>query len=153
MSAHHRPPHLAVVRDLLRETLAVARENVDDYGYGLAIFPRPGRFGDQQFGVMTSGGESTTLTYRLLRELHDTPLYVSGRVLAEIGEGLPGSPRREIPPVLLDQPVLRLNLRCWIGITRDDRDRVMPLDSTFLASELLAPIVLLLDERPAGWPA
>ncbi|MGH7703470.1 MAG: hypothetical protein ACREMO_10275, partial [Gemmatimonadales bacterium] len=62
MSVDPAPQHLLAVHDLLRETLATANDSGRPLGYGLALFPRTGRFDAPVFGVLTSGGESTTLT-------------------------------------------------------------------------------------------
>ena len=61
------PQNLVAVHDLLAETATLANEPAARYQWGVAIFPRTGRFDAPVFGVVTCGGESTTLTYRLLQ--------------------------------------------------------------------------------------
>ena len=56
------------------------------------------------------------------------------------------------PPALLDQPVLHVSLTCSIGMTPDDHERTMPLESTVFSGDLRAPIILLMEQRPEGWP-
>jgi hypothetical protein len=146
------PQDLLAVHDLLRETLANARDNGGPFQYGVAVFPRTGRFGAPVFGIATSGGESTVLTYRMLQSLVELPVYISGRVPATIREGLSYGPPRVIPVALLDQPVLRIGFTCCIGASRDDLDRTQPLETSVFAGDLTAPIILLLDARPDGWP-
>lgn len=152
MSSEPIPQDLLAVHDLLRETLALQRDRGGPFQFGVAIFPRSGRFGAPVFGVATSGGESTVLTYRLLQSLISLPVYISGRVPATIREGLTYGPPRVIPTALLDQPVLRIGFTCCIGATRDDLDRTQPLESSIFAGDLSAPIILLADARPDGWP-
>jgi hypothetical protein len=53
---------------------------------------------------------------------------------------------------LLDQPVLRVGFTCCIGSSRDDVDRTQALETSVFAGDLTAPIILLLDARPDGWP-
>ena len=59
MSTEPIPQDLVAVHDLLRETLAASKDSGSGLGYGIAIFPRTGRFGAPVFGIATSGGEST----------------------------------------------------------------------------------------------
>lgn len=147
------PQNLVAVHDLLTETYAIANERGNRFSWGVAIFPRTGRFDAPVFGVVTCGGESTTLTYRLLQSLMDLPVYVSGRVPATIRDGMAFGPRRSSPPpALMDQPVLHIMLTCCIGATTDDLDRTMPLESTVFAGDLKAPIILATEGRPEGWP-
>ena len=146
------PQDLLAVHDLLREALATTRDTGSSFEYGVAIFPRAGRFGAPVFGVATSGGESTVLTYRMLQSLVELPVYLAGRVPATMREGLSYGPPRVIPVALLDQPVLRIGFTLCVGITRDDLDRTQPLESSVFAGDLAAPIVLLMDNRPEGWP-
>ena len=152
MSLDPAPQPLLAVHDLLRETLAAANDSDSPLGYGLALYPRSGRFDAPVFGVLTSGGESTILTYRLLQALIDLPVYISGRVAASVRDGITYSPPRMLPSVLLDQPVLRVGFTCDIGATRNDLERTMPLESTIFAGDLTAPIILLTETRPVGWP-
>jgi hypothetical protein len=144
--------NVLAVHDLLTETLAAANAAGGEFGYGVALFPRPGRFEALVFGVVTRGGESTTLTYRLLQSLMDQTVWVSGRVGASIRDAKSFGPPRAAPTGLLDQPVLHLMLTCWMGPHPEDTDRTMPLESTVFAGEMRAPIVLLTKHRPAAWP-
>lgn len=147
------PQNLVAVHDLLSETATAANEPSARYQWGVAIFPRTGRFDAPVFGVVTCGGESTTLTYRLLQSLMELPVYVSGRVPATIRDGMAFGPRRSAPPpALMDQPVLHIMLTCCIGSSTDDLDRTMPLESTVFAGDLKSPIILLTEGRPDGWP-
>ena len=146
------PKNLIAVHDLLTETIAIAQDNRLDFGYGMAFFPRTGRFDAPVFGVVTRGGESTTLTYRMLESLAEQPVWISGRVAATLKDAKVLGPPRATPTGLLDQPVLHLVLTCWIGPTPEDTERTMPLESTVFAGELRAPILLLLKRRPSGWP-
>ena len=104
------------------------------------------------FGVVTRGGESTTLTYRLLEALAEQQVWISGRVIGVVRDAKAFGPPRAIPTGLLDQPVLHLMLTCWIGPERDTADRVTPFETTLFAGDLRSPIVLLLKEKPTGWP-
>jgi hypothetical protein len=147
------PQNLVAVHDLLAETFAVANGECHRFNWGVAVFPRTGRFDAPVFGVVTCGGESTTLTYRLLQSLMDLPVYVSGRVAATIRDGMAFGPRRSSPPpALMDQPVLHILITSCIGLTLDDMDRTMPLESTVFAGDLKAPLVLLTETPPDGWP-
>jgi hypothetical protein len=146
------PKNLIAVHDLLMEALAVSQDNGGGCKYGVAVFPRTGRFDAPVFGIVTRGGESTTLTYRLLRNLMDQAVLISGRVSATLRDGMSFSPARTPPPALLDQPVLHLAIRCMIGTTPDDLERTMPLESTVFAGDLKAPLILLMEARPEGWP-
>lgn len=148
------PRHTDVlaVHDLLTETIAGAHDAGTAFGYGMALFPRPGRFEALVFGVVTRGGESTTLTYRMLESLAEQSVWISGRVAATLKDAKLLGPPRATPTGLLDQPVLHLVLTCWIGPQAEDTERTMPLESTVFAGELRAPILLLLKQRPAGWP-
>ena len=143
---------LLAVHDLLTEILAAANAAGGEFGFGIALFPRPGRFEALVFGLVTRGGESTTLTYRLLQSLMDQTVWISGRVGASIRDAKSFGPPRATPTGLLDQPVLHLMLTCWMGPLPEDTDRTMPLESTIFAGEMRAPIVLLTRYRPAGWP-
>jgi hypothetical protein len=103
----------------------------------------------RRFSVsVTRGGESTTLTYRMLQNLREQTVYVSGRVTAWLRDGMAFGPPRTPPPALLDQPVLHVSLTCSIGMTPDDHDRTMPLETTIFSGDLRAPIVLLMEQRP-----
>jgi len=146
------PKNLVAVHDLLTEALAIAEDSGAGSKYGVAVFPRLGRFEAPVFGVVTRGGESTTLTYRMLRSLMDRTVLVSGRIVATLSDGMSFSASRTAPPALLDQPVLHLSIRCQIGTTPDNAERTTPLDSTLFAGDLSAPLVLLMDARPEGWP-
>jgi hypothetical protein len=144
--------NVLAVHDLLTETLAAANAAGGEFGHGIALFSRPGRFEALVFGVVTRGGESTTLTYRLLQSLMEQTVWISGRVAASIRDAKSFGPPRATPTGLLDQPVLHLMLTCWMGPLPEDTDRTMPLESTIFAGEMRAPIVLLTRYRPAGWP-
>jgi hypothetical protein len=146
------PRNLIAVHDLLMETLAAANDTGREWRYGVALFPRSGRLDAPVFGVVTRGGESTTLTYRMLESLSEHPLHMSGRVLAIVRDGMACGPQRPAPAALLDQPVLHLGFTCWTGATLDENERTMPIDSTVFAGDLRAPIVLLLEAKPEGWP-
>jgi len=152
MSADPIPKNLIAVHDLLTEALAISQDSGGSCKYGIAIFPRTGRFEAPVFGVVTRGGESTTLTYRMLRNLMDQNVLISGRVSATLRDGMSFAPSRTPPPALLDQPVLHLSIRCSIGMTPEDQDRTMALESTVFAGDLKAPLVLLMEYRPDGWP-
>jgi hypothetical protein len=39
-----------------------------------------------------------------------------------------------------------------IGSSRDDLERTQPLESSIFAGDLNAPIILLTEIRPEGWP-
>ena len=86
------------------------------------------------FGVVTRGGESTTLTYRMLRSLMEQTVLISGRVTATVSDGM------------------TFSIRCIIGTTPENHDRTTPLDSTLFAGDLKAPLLLLMESRPEGWP-
>ena len=146
------PRNLVAVHDLLTETIAIAQDNGHCHGYGFAFFPRTGRFDAPVFGVVTRGGESTTLTYRMLHALQGATVHISGRVPAVVRDGMAFGPTRVPPAALLDQPVLHVSLTCSIGMTPDDHERTMPLESTVFAGDLRAPIILLMEQRPNGWP-
>jgi hypothetical protein len=153
MSVDPIPRNLIAVHDLLVEMLATARDTGTTRNYGLALFPRAGRFDAPVFGVVTRGGESTTLTYRMLQSLSEHPVLISGRIFATIRDGMAFGPPRTPPQALLDQPVLHIALTCWAGASAEESERTMPLESTVFAGDLRAPIVLLMDSRPEGWPA
>jgi hypothetical protein len=146
------PKNLIAVHDLLTEALAISHDSGEDFQYGVALFPRLGRFDAPVFGLVTRGGESTTLTYRMLQALGEQQVHVSGRVAAWVRDGMAFGPPRTPPPALLDQPVLHVSITCTIGTTPDDHDRTMPLESTIFSGDLRAPIVLLMSHRPEGWP-
>ena len=147
------PTNVVPVHDLLTEALATARDTGADFGYGVALFPRRGRFDAPVFGLVTRGGESTTLTYRMLQDLTDQPLWLSGRVCAVLREARTFGAPRTAPTGLMDQPVLHLAITCWVGPDLCDRERTAALDSTIYAGDLSAPLILLMYSRPAGWPA
>jgi hypothetical protein len=147
-----RNANVLAVHDLLTETLAAANDAGAGFNFGVALFPRPGRFEALVFGVVTRGGESTILTYRMLEGLAEHHAWVSGRVVAILRDAKSFGPPRATPTGLLDQPVLHLMLTCWMGPDRDDTERSTPFESTLFAGDLRAPILLLLKERPAGWP-
>src|ERR1041385_8101984 len=103
MSVDPIPRNLIAVHDLLVEMLATARDTGTTRHYGLALFPRAGRFDAPVFGVVTRGGESTTLTYRMLQSLSEHPVLISGRIFATIRDGMAFGPPRTPPQALLDQ--------------------------------------------------
>jgi hypothetical protein len=144
--------NLAAFQDMVTEALAVAADNDTPCNYGIALFPRTGRFDAPVFGILTRGGESTTLTYRMLRTLMDHQVLVSGRVLATLHDAMAFSPSRVPPPALLDQPALHISLKLFIPVGAGDLDQTMALESTVFANELDAPIILVMEERPQGWP-
>jgi hypothetical protein len=146
------PKNLIAVHDLLTEALAIAQDSGQDCKYGLAIFPRTGRFDAPVFGVVTRGGESTTLTYRMLRSVMEHTVLISGRVAATLRDGMSFTPSRTPPPALLDQPVLHLSIRLNIGVTPEEQERTLPLESTVFAGDMHAPLILLMENRPEGWP-
>lgn len=146
------PVNIAPVHDLLLETIATAEFPGVDLTWGLALFPRTGRFDAPVFGVVTCGGESTTLTYRMLQGLTEQPVWISGRMIATIRDAKTFGARAATPTGLLDQPVLHLGLTCWAGPTRTDMERTAGIDSTIYAGELKAPIILLTHQRISGWP-
>lgn len=152
MTPDARPPALDSAYELLRDTLTTALGRGADLSYGIAIFPRTGRFDAPVFGVATLGGESLTLTYRLLRTLADRPVWLSGQVGAVVREGPSASVPRMVPPAMFDQPVLRLALSIRVGLDRETAERTMPLESLIFAADLQAPLILLFDEAPPGWP-
>jgi hypothetical protein len=146
------PKNLIAVHDLLTEMLGRASDSGATVSYGFALFPRTGRFDAPVFGLVTRGGESTTLTYRMLQSLVDRQVFLSGRMAAVVRDGMTFGPPRIPPPALLDQPVLHVAFTCYPGATPDDHERTMPLDSTVFAGDLRAPIVVLMENRPDGWP-
>jgi len=152
MSPDARPPALDSAYELLRDTLTTAIGRGADLNYGVAIFPRTGRFDAPVFGIATLGGESLTLTYRLLRTLADRPVWLSGQVAAVVREGPTAAAPRLVPPAMFDQPVLRLALSIKVGLDRETAERTMPLESLIFAADLQAPLILLFDEAPPGWP-
>jgi hypothetical protein len=152
MTPDANPPALDSAYELLRDTLNTAAARGHEFAYGLAIFPRTGRFDAPVFGIATLGGESLTLTYRLLRSLMDVPVWLSGQVRASMGEGPAAATARLIPTPMLDQPVLRLAFTIRMGQDRDEAGRTMPLESLIFAADLMAPIILLFEEIPNGWP-
>ncbi len=152
MSADAHPPALDTAFELLRDSLHTAVGRGGHFNYGVAIFPRTGRFDAPVFGVATMGGESLTLTYRLLRSLMDVPVWLSGQVRAAMGEGPSAATARLIPTPMLDQPVLRLALTMRLGQDSDEAGRTMPLESLIFAADLMAPIILLFQDIPPGWP-
>ncbi len=152
MSVNRGPGNLIGVQDLLAEALAAAEDSGAANKYGIAIYPRTGRFDSPVFGVLTRGGESTTLTYRLLRSLMNQHVLISGRVPATLSDGTAVSVSRVPPAALLDQPALHVSIRSYIGVGDGDVERTMPLDSTVFAGELEAPIVFTMEQRPEGWP-
>ena len=145
------PKNLVAVHDLLTEALVLSQDSGGSCNYGIALFPRTGRFEAPVFGVVTRGGESTTLTYRMLRTLMEQTVLISGRVSATVRDGMSFSPARTPPPALQDQPVLHLAIRCLIGVTPEE-ERTMPLESTLFAGDMTAPLILLMEARPEGWP-
>ena len=145
--------NLGAVHDVLAEVLDRTSDAGEEFGYGLALFARPGRFDALVFGILTRGGESTTLTHRLLQSLAAQPVWVAGRVRASIRDAKSYGPPRALPTGLLDQPVLHLVFTYQMGEVHGVSDRTMPFESTVFAGELRAPIVLLLQHRPAGWPS
>ena len=82
----------------------------------------------------------------------ERPVWVSGRVAAVLRDAKTFGPPRGTPTGLLDQPLLHLMFSCWIGPDPDDMERTTPFETTLFPADLKAPIVLLLKERPAGWP-
>ncbi len=152
MNVDPTPGNLTQVHDLITEAIAAVEDSGTSCGYGVAIFPRSGRFEAPVFGVLTRGGESTTLTYRMLRTLMDHQVLISGRVLATLHDAMAFSPSRVPPPALLDQPALHIAFKCFIPVGQGETDQTMPLESTVFASELHAPIVLVMEEKPQGWP-
>ena len=92
------PKNLVAVHDLLTEALAISEDSGGGCKYGIAVFPRAGRFEAPVFGVVTRGGESTTLTYRMLRSLMDRIVLISGRVTATLSDGMTFSSSRTAPP-------------------------------------------------------
>ena len=116
------PKNLIAVHDLLTETIAIAQDNGLDFGYGMAFFPRTGRFDAPVFGVVTRGGESTTLTYRLLHALLGQTVHVSGRVPASVRDGMTSAPGRIPPAALLDQPPGLAVRRCGTARHREAED-------------------------------
>jgi hypothetical protein len=147
-----RRGRVVAVHDLLTETLATANDAGGEFDYGVALFPRQGRFESLVFGVVTRGGESTTLTYKMLAALAEQPVWVSGRVTAVVRDAKTFGPPRATPTGLQDQPVLHLMIATWLGPDPDDIERTTPFESTLFAADLRAPILLLLKQRPAGWP-
>jgi hypothetical protein len=143
---------VVAVHDLLTETLVAANDAGGDFEYGVALFPRQGRFESLVFGVVTRGGESTTLTYRMLGALAEQRVWVSGRVTAAVKDAQAFGPPRATPTGLLDQPVLHLMITTWLGPDPEDTERTTPFESTLFAGDLRAPILLLLKQRPTGWP-
>ncbi len=152
MNVDPTPNNLLAFHDLVSETLAAAHDRGESLGYGIALFPRLGRFEAPVFGVLTCGGESTTLTYRLLHDLIGCPIYISGRVPATVSDAMAYSTAREMPLSLLGQPVLHLLLTMYVGASVGDLERTQPLESTLFAGDLTAPLVLLTETRPRGWP-
>ncbi len=148
-----RATDVLAVHDQLMETLQAANDAGGGFGWGVALFPRPGRFEALVFGVVTRGGESTTLTYRMLASLAEHPVWVSGRVAASLRDAKSFGPPRATPTGLLDQPVLHLMFTCWMGATPDEMERTQAFESTIFAGELRAPVLLLLKRRPDGWPS
>jgi hypothetical protein len=144
--------NVLAVHDLLSESLALANAGIDRFGYGVALFPRPGRFDALVFGVVTRGGESTTLTYRMLRTLADHPVWLGGRVMAAVRDAKCFGTSRGTPTGLLDQPVLHVMFTTHLGPVPEEVDRTMSFESMVFAGEMRAPIVMLLRERPRDWP-
>ncbi len=153
MSVDPIPGNIVPVHDLLTEALALSEDIGWEFGYGFALFRRAGRFDAPVFGIVTRGGESTTLTYRMLQALTERRLWISGRVIASLHEAHAMRLARAAPTGLADQPVLHLMLRCWIGPLPGDQERVASLDSTLYAGDLDAPLLFLTQQRPEGWPA
>lgn len=146
------PTNLTAVHELLAETLDTASDSAVEFGYGLAIFPRTGRFDAPVFGVLTCGGESTTLTYRLLQCLDGFPLWLSGRVPATMEDAMTTCTGRSLPAGLSDQAVLHLQVNLRIGASLDDEGRTQRLEASLFAGDLTAPLIFLTETRPAGWP-
>ena len=146
------PTNVVPIHDLLTETLVTTEPGGPVLDYGLALFPRSGRFDAPVFGVVTRGGESTTLTYRMLQALTTRPVWVSGRMIGRVREAQMFGARGSTPTGLLDQPVLHIVLTCWAGLDVSEMERTAGLDSTVYAGDLRAPLVLLTEGRPVGWP-
>lgn len=146
------PTDLTAVHELLAETLDIASDSAVQFEYGLAIFPRTGRFDAPVFGAMTCGGESTTLTYRLLQCLDGFPLWLSGRVPATIEDGMTTSTGRSLPAGLSDQAVLHLQVNLGIGTSLEDVARTQRLVASLFAGDLTAPLIFLAETKPPGWP-
>jgi len=143
---------LVAAQDLLAEAIAASSDARGRLEYGLALFPRRGRFDAPVFGVLTRGGESTTLTYRMLQALAEQPVWLGGRIAAVVREGNSLGGPRAAPTGLLDQPVLHLLLTSWAGPDPADTERTAALETLIYAGDLKAPLLLLLASRPAGWP-
>jgi hypothetical protein len=82
----------------------------------------------------------------------DHQVLVSGRVLATLHDAMAFSPSRVPPPALLDQPALHISFKCFIPVGQGQLEQTMPFESTVFASELDSPIVLVMEDRPQGWP-
>src|SRR5260221_4781508 len=92
MSMDPIPRNLIAVHDLLLEMLGATNDTGAGWNYGIALFPRAGRFEAPVFGVVTRGGESTTLTYRMLQSLGEHPVHISGRVSSTVRDGMAFGP-------------------------------------------------------------
>lgn len=107
----------------------------------------------RELAATTSGGTTLPLTLRLLRALSETTVWLGGRTPAVIDETPSTRDSSPMDVVLLDLPVPAIEVGVVSPTGWQTTGGSLTLRTQLDALDLMsAPVVLLTNARPAGWP-
>jgi hypothetical protein len=147
------PTHTIVFgQQKLRNALRGSQQQGQALGYGFILLARK-RGRRMALGVITPGGESLTLTPRLLAGLARRPLWLYGTaaVAIEAGDAVAGLPAKNMNDG--DVPLASVLMHVE-GLDRyaPGAQRVVEVEARVIADALVQPLVVLTTSRPAAWP-
>jgi hypothetical protein len=146
------PTHTVVFgQQKLRNALRGSQHQGQPLGYGFILLARK-RGRRMALGIITPGGESLTLTPRLLAGLSRRPLWLYGTaaVAIEAGDAVAGLPARSMNDGDLPLASVLMHVE---GLDRyaPGAQRVVEVEARVIADALVQPLVVLTTTRPAAW--
>ena len=147
------PTHTIVFgQQKLRNALRGSQQHGQALGYGFILLARK-RGRRMALGIITPGGESLTLTPRLLAGLARRPLWLYGTapVAIEAGDAVAGLPPRGMSNGDLPLASVLMHVE---GLDRyaPGAQRVVEVEARVIADALVQPLVVLTTSRPEEWP-
>jgi hypothetical protein len=147
------PTHTIVFgQQKLRNAMRGTEQQGQALAYGFVLHARK-RGRRMALGIITPGGESLSLTPRLLAGLARRPLWLYGTaaVALEAGDALAGVPARNMNDG--DAPLASVLMHVE-GLDRyaPGAQRIVEVEARVIADSLVQPLVVLTTSRPPSWP-